>query len=127
MKKIGITTSELAKKTAGGDSYIRTRKNRVVGLALTEKKNPNAPEVVVFGHGPRIQRTAELLLEQGHSVPTYMKEDVNKWTYVGHYRAKHISRSAKDIAEFGASRPEGSVAGILFLERQTQTEDLEEG
>lgn len=118
MEQHGITTAELARITAGGDGYIRTSKNQVVGLALTKKKNPDAPEIVVFGRGPRIERTAELLLEQGRAVPTYMKEGTKNWVYVGNYKAKRISRAVKDIAEFGASRPDGSVAGILFLERQ---------
>jgi hypothetical protein len=116
--KSGITTAELMEATAGGDSYIRTKNNVVVGLALRDDINPDAPNVVVFGKGPRIESSAELLLKQGHAVPTYIKNAVNDWRYMGHFRAVRISRSKADIAKFGASRPSESVAGILFLTKE---------
>lgn len=118
MKNIegGITTDELKKATAGGDSYIRTKNNVVVGLALRQDLNPDAPSIVVFGKGPKIQASAELLNVQGHAVPTYLKNGVNDWRYVGLYRAVRLSRTASDIEIYGASRPIDSVAGVLFLE-----------
>lgn len=112
----GITTDDLKKATAGGDSYIRTKNNVVVGLALRKDLNPDTPRVVIFGKGPRIQASAELLNLQGHAVPTYLKNGVNDWRYAGLYRAVCLSRTTSDIATYGASRPVDSVAGVLFLE-----------
>ena len=112
----GITTDDLKRVTAGGDSYIRTKNNVVVGLALRTDLNPDAPNVVIVGKGPKIQASAELLNIQGHAVPTYIKNGVNDWRYAGLYRAKSLSRTASDIATYGATRPSGSVAGVLFLE-----------
>jgi len=51
-----LTTAELAKKLAGGDSYIRTKNNVVKGLAITTELNPEAPEVIVVGNGDRIKK-----------------------------------------------------------------------
>jgi hypothetical protein len=115
--KRGITTAELKEATAGGDSYIRTKNNEVRGLALKKELNPKAPDVVLVGRGPRIQRSAELFAEQRRAVPTYIKNDVDDWEFVGHYRALSLSRKASDIKAHGSSRPPNSVAAVLFLER----------
>lgn len=115
--KRGITTAELKKATAGGDSYIRTKDNEVRGLALKKELNPKAPDIVLVGRGPHIQKSAELFAEQGRAVPTYIKNDVNDWEFVGHYRALALSRKASDIETHGSSRPTNSVAAVLFLER----------
>lgn len=117
-----ITTAQLRKATAGGDSYIRTRNNLVVGLALRPDLNPAAPGVVLVGRGPRIVAAADLFHKQGHAVPTFIKDGVNDWRFVGRYRAARLSRTARDIATYGASRPIGSVAAVLFLEQESEPE-----
>jgi Domain of unknown function (DUF3883) len=110
------TTPELAKLTAGGDDYIRTKANEVKGLALTYKLNPDAPDAVVYGKGPRVQARAELLLSTGTVVPAYVKRQTNRWEYLGQYRATAIRRDAQTIKKYGSSRQPGTVAGVLFLE-----------
>ena len=111
-----VTTNELAKLTAGGDDYIRTKRNEVKGLALTDKLNPEVPDVVVYGKGPRVQARAELLLSSGAVVPAYVKRKTNKWEYLGQYRATAIRRDAQTIKKHCSSRPHENVAGVLFLE-----------
>jgi hypothetical protein len=53
-----ITTAELARRTAGGDDYIRTKDGEIKGLALRLDLNKKAPEIVVVGKGPRIESRA---------------------------------------------------------------------
>lgn len=112
-----ITTAELATATSGGDDYIRTRKGIVVGLALTPKHNPRAPEVVIVGKGPRIQERAALYLASGVSVPTYMKRGTNAWELIGQYQAIEYRTDFATIDQYCDSRPRHEIAGILFLER----------
>lgn len=110
-----ITTQELAKLTAGGDDYIRTKLNVVKGLALRMDLNPDAPDAVVFGKGPRVEGRARLFLESGAVVPAYVKRGVNKWEYLGLFRTTEI-RYDKETIEYhlGNRKPE-EVAGVLFL------------
>lgn len=115
-----ITTAQLAALTAGGDDYIRTKGNAVLGLALRLDINPKAPEVVAFGHGPRIVARAHRLLESGVSVPAFVKRGVNAWEYLGHYRATAIRGDASTIRRYASDRPRGTVAGVLFLEGSTE-------
>ena len=67
-----ISTKTLAARLAGGDDYIRTKRGRVRGLALRTDLNPEAPEVIVVGMGPRV-RAVSGRVELGCSVPNGLK------------------------------------------------------
>ena len=111
-----LTTAELAQATAGGDDYIRTKDNEVRGLALRLDLNPDAPDVVVFGKGPRIEARAQRMFESGLAVPAYLKRDTNAWEYLGEYRATALRRDKATIQRYSTHRRSGTVAGVLFLE-----------
>jgi hypothetical protein len=117
-----LTTAELAEKLAGGDSYIRTRKNVVKGLAITTDKNPEAPEVIVVGVGVRIKANARFFLEQKEYVPVYIKQSVNAWKYLGKYKADSYSQDSKIIEKHRKRRPVEDVDGILFLSAEASYE-----
>lgn len=122
-----ITTAELAALTAGGDDYIRTVKGVVVGLALSPKLNPQAPEIVIVGDGPRIKERAKLFLALGVSVPTYMKRGTNAWELIGRYRATAYRTDPATIDAYCDNRPRHEVAGILFLERTDEASVIVRG
>jgi len=114
-----LTTAELAAVTAGGRDYIRTRNNVPVGLALGENFNPEGPDVIVFGSGPRVAARAKLLMEHGRcsrAVPVYVKCGTDRWVYKGEYRATDLRFDAATLQRYGPSRRGvGKVAGVLFL------------
>jgi hypothetical protein len=112
-----ITTAELARRTAGGDDYIRTKDNQVKGLALNPVLNEDAPKIVVVGKGPNIEARAKRFLDSGIAVPTYLKHDTNAWELVGNYRAIQYRTDGTTIRKHRGERPLDEVAGILFLER----------
>lgn len=112
-----ITTAELARRTAGGDDYIRTKDGEVKGLALRLDLNDKAPEIVVVGKGPRIEARAQLFLASSVSVPTYVKRGTNAWELIGDYRAVAYMTDSASIHLYSGERPINEIAGILFLER----------
>ena len=91
-----LTAAELAQATAGGVNYIRTKKNKVRGLAFKPTFNPHSPKApgesgtIVFGTGKRRTGSAYLFLKSGAAVPTYAKRGTNAWEYFGDYRATKI-------------------------------------
>jgi len=117
-----LTTAELALATAGGDDYIRTRNNVVRGLALRLDFNPEAPDVVVFGPGPRVWARAQRLLDSGSAVPTYVKRGTNAWEYMGEYRATALRSDPATLRQYAKGRRVGEVAGALFLENAAEPE-----
>lgn len=114
-----LTTAELAAATAGGRDYIRTRNNVPVGLALRENFNPEGPDVIVFGPGPRVAARARLLMDHGRcsrAVPVYVKCGTDMWVYRGEYRATDLRFDAATLQRYGSIRRSvGKVAGVLFL------------
>ncbi len=118
---MAITTAQLAERLAGGDSYIRTKNNVVKGLAITTRDNPQAPEIIVVGSGPRIIANAKLFLDSQTFVPVYVKQDVNKWEFFGDYKATSYRRDPETIEMYREHRPAAEVDGILFL---TSKEDI---
>jgi len=112
------TAEEVEKLTAGGRSYIRTKDNVVVGLAITKQKNPEAPNIVVVGDGPTIMKNAQLLVKQNEYVPTYLKLGSNQWLYKGEYRVVNYSNKSSDIEKHRKHRPRNKVTSILFLEKK---------
>ena len=121
-QKTFVTTAELATKTAGGDFYIRTKRNVVKGLALKRNLNANAPDFVVVGKGMQRESRAKLFVsackeDPLFGVPTYIKRDTNAWQFIGTYRAVDFRTDSRTIQRCRAHRPIERIAGILFLER----------
>jgi hypothetical protein len=114
-----INTEELKKRTAGGDSYIRTKDGEVKGLAITIKKNPKAPNIItVSNKGPRIIKNAELLANTKIAVPVYLKLGTNQWLFKGKYKVSNYSLDEADIKKHHGSRQIDEIHGILFLEKE---------
>ena len=111
-----LSTEELAQELAGGESYIRTMNGEVKGLALRLDLNPEAPEIVVVGTGPRIIHNANLLVNCNRPVPAYVKRGTNKWEYMRYYQATAYRRDESTIERYRHQRLRSDVDGILFLE-----------
>jgi hypothetical protein len=113
-----LTTKEVAERTAGGDSYVRTKEGKVMGLAITKKKNPKAPSIITVSKGPFIVKNAELLANTKTPVPVYLKLGTNQWLYKGKYKVSNYSLGRVDIKEYHGGREIEEIHGILFLEKE---------
>lgn len=134
MTRVFLKTDELAKATAGGDSFIRTKDKKVKGLALRLDLNPNTPNVVIVGKGKDKERNAKLFVNSGSSAPTYVKRNVNKWEFVGNYYVVDY-KTDRETIKFHCTDPNNpdryirildKVAGILLLKPEILevTEDI---
>jgi hypothetical protein len=113
-----IDTATLAKMTAGGDSYIRTKNGIVKGLAIRRDLNPEAPEIILVGSGPNIVANSRRFARTNSAVPTYVKRRTNAWEFIGNYKAVKFSEEPEVIARFANNdRPADTLGGILFLEQ----------
>ena len=114
-----LTTKEVAERTAGGDSYVRTKEGKVMGLAITKKKNPKAPSIITVSKGPFIVKNAELLANTKIPVPVYLKLGTNQWLHKGKYKVLNYSLDKADIEEYHGNREIEEIHGILFLEKKS--------
>tara|TARA_B110000503_G_scaffold78214_1_gene120265 strand:- start:13333 stop:13695 length:363 start_codon:yes stop_codon:yes gene_type:complete len=113
-----ISTKEVAKRTAGGDSYIRTKDGLVMGIAITKKKNTKAPSIITVTKGPLIMKNADLLAETKIAVPVYLKLGTNQWLHKGNYKVIRYSLNIADKDEYKGSWDIDDIHGILFLEKE---------
>lgn len=118
-----VTTEELKNLTAGGDSFIRTKKNQVKGLALKYDLNPDAPHVVLYGTTKRLIKLASIYASSNVTVPVYIKQKVKEWRFAGLFRVREHITDPAIIPAYCSTRPVDTVAGALVLE-QVATPDV---
>lgn len=109
------TAEEVGKLTAGTDTYIRTKNGVVRGLAITQEKNPNAPEILVVGNKPNVIKRAELLRNTRNYVPLFLKRDSNEWEYMGQVRYSSHTFDPEVIERYRGLRLAKDIYGIFFL------------
>jgi hypothetical protein len=98
-------------------SYLPTVDSIVVCACLRTDLNRKAPEVIIVGHGSRIERAGELLSQQTTPIAVFVKRAVNRWTYRGMWKVRRSSQLPQDIdAESGTTR-RGTVSRVIFMQR----------
>jgi hypothetical protein len=108
----------LIQEAFGGDnmSYLPETGGRIVCGRFTTDMNPKAPERVLVGDRPRVKRKAELLAQQGGTLPVFMKEGPNRWRYHGLMRfVEYVTDSRVVEPEAQAAGRAGEIAGVLVL------------
>ena len=112
---------KLISSVLGGSDieYLPTVNDRVVCGCFTLKCNPEAPDIVIPGTGPIIEREARLFCAQNYPVPIFIKRRPNKWEYVGDYRVLRCSTDPAEIAarHKGSITPLSKVTRVIFLQR----------
>ena len=94
-----VYTRDQIHELLGGSkqSYLPTVNNHVVCACLTKQLNPDGPFRILVGSGPIVVRSAELLVEQGGSIPVFVKQRVNEWRYTGLHSVERYTTDAKEI------------------------------
>jgi hypothetical protein len=103
----------------GGDlwSFFPHRDGRVVCGCFRPDLNPDAPDVILPGRGPAIERWAHVFATQRGFIPCFVKEDTDAWEYMGRFCVRRV---ISDAAELGARaraayRPPGALSMVLYL------------
>ena len=99
-------------------SYLPTVKGHVVCACLTKNLNPDAPNIILVGNGPRIQQNAKLLCSQKESTPIFIKIKTNKWQYVGKYKVDSFSKSPEEIAVHSQKSYRKTITQIIYLSKE---------
>ena len=82
------------------------------------KWNPGAPEEVVYGPGPIVKETAEMVHRQGSAIPIFLRRSPGNWEYVGDYRCIGHSRDPELLKARMNKYPErGRICGVLRFEK----------
>ena len=101
-------------------SYLPTMNGTVVAgcFKRSPDTNPDAPDIVLPGNGPRIQQAARQFTAQGNAVPIFMKQAVNQWQYVGMYKVERQSFDKSEINRHAArAKRINDVSSVLCLKK----------
>jgi hypothetical protein len=113
-------TREQISSTVGGStrSYLPTSGGEVVCGAFRREDNPDVPNVILVGLGPRIRGSAEILEQQAVPIPVFVKRRPKAWEFVGIFRLRRSSADPAEIHEHAqrANRVD-DVCRLLFLDR----------
>ena len=103
----------------GGErqSYLPQKEGAIVCGRFTRDMNPGAPYEVIVGDLPRVAAKARLLVEQGGSIPVFVKEAPNEWRFHGFMAPARLVNDRRTVeAKAKAAGREDPVAGVLVLE-----------
>lgn len=118
-----IYTHDFICKTFGGDAksgtYLPQSQQNILCGCFTTTMNPEAPECILVGNGPRILGKAEKLAAQGGSIPVFLKIATNQWEYKGIFELMSFSKNLSDFEAKAIAADRNDVAAALFF-RQTQ-------
>ena len=107
------------RQALGGDlsSSLPHRDGRVVCGCFRPDLNPDAPDVILPGRGPKIERWARAFATQRDFIPCFVKADTNAWEYVGRFRVRRVISDAVELRARAraASRPPEDLSMVLYL------------
>ena len=113
--KIGNPYSwDQVKKCGGEETFLGKRGNKIVVATLNGKKNPEAPEVMVVGDKAKNRKRAEEFCQQKGSLPIFIKERRNKWTYYGKYEFERFTDEPDELKKH-QNEANRNLTRIIFL------------
>jgi hypothetical protein len=102
-------------------TYLPQRDGRIVCgcFVPTQGKNPNAPEEVLVGTGPLVERKAEILCAQEGLIPVFLKRATNEWEYRGEYVVDRCCKGRTFLREKGEEAGRSDLTMVIYLSRFT--------
>lgn len=113
------TRDEIHSRVGGGvQDYLPHRDGVVVCGCFNPDINPDAPDLVLVGTGPDIERWARVFGSQHAYVPVFLKQRTNEWEYVGDFRGRYLSDDRRAIERYKDRSGRDDITMLLFLEQK---------
>jgi hypothetical protein len=108
---------EIREEVGGGDlqSYLPYSEGRVLGGCFDPGLNARAPFEIDVGDLPKVTQYAQLLVQQGHEIPVFLKRGSKAWEYVGRFRAVRYNTDPDDLYPRQPRRTD--AVAVLYLAR----------
>ncbi len=113
------TREEIHDQLGGSlQSFLPHVDSRVVAACLRLDTNPDAPNVVLPGKGEVIERSARMLIEQGATIPVFLKRATAQWEFVGRYAVESFSTELAEITAQAKRSSRDDISCIIRLKRE---------
>ena len=116
--KVGVFYSHADINDAFGgnpNAYLRIRAGRVSCGCFNAQLNPNAPQEILVGTGPQIERSVDILMEQGGVIPVFVKRGTNQWQYSGLMRPIRLERNPDVVARKARDGGQKNISAVLSM------------
>ena len=114
-----IYTRKEIHEIVGGSlqAFLPHKDGQVVCACLRNDLNPEAPEIVLVGKGPKVRDCGNALCKQSEPIPIFTKEDVNAWKYVGEYIVEDWSEDPTKIKSQKKRARRNDITRIIYLKK----------
>lgn len=96
-------------------SALPFKNGDAVAGCYTLDMNPNAPKEILVGIGRDKEKYSKRAAERNTQLPIFIKRAVNKFEFVGNYRAVKYSTDPAEIKQKNKTK-RNDVAGVLYFE-----------
>lgn len=116
------TRKQISAELGGGvQDYLPHADGVVVYGAFSKDINPGAPNVILPGTGPEIERWARVFAEQEWAIPVFIKDASNSWYCMGDFRCVRLEEEPGVIERYAVEAKRDDVTMVLFLERERRS------
>ncbi len=113
------TRHEIFSELGGGtQDYLPHHDGRVVCACLKKSMDPGAPDTILVGNPVNVVRYARVFSRQQNFIPVFIKQDVNKWLYVGDYRVQYVLEDDAEVNRLAQEAQRSDVVMVLKLRRR---------
>jgi hypothetical protein len=114
--------AQIQRGLGGGlQDYLPHVDGEVVAGCFSKDLNPQAPNVILPGTGPEIERWGRAFAEQKTAVPVFIKQRSNEWYCMGEFRCVRIADDDDTVRAHAERARRVDVTMVLFLERVRDT------
>ncbi len=89
-------------QTVGGNknSFLPAHHGKIVAACLRPELNPKAPEYIVCNSGADARAAGLTLSRQAEPVPVFIRQDSDRYRYIGHFSAQETYMTQVECAPF---------------------------
>jgi hypothetical protein len=106
-------------QTVGGnkDSFLPASNGKIVAACLRLELNPRAPEYIVCNSGASARAAGLTLSRQAEPVPVFIRQDSDRYRFVGHFAAQETYTTQVECAPFtqGAGLTPSQVSRVIKM------------
>lgn len=110
----------------GGElqTYLPQHGGKIVCGCFQPDLDPEAPHEILVADTPKVRQKAEMLCQQGGSIPVFLKVNRNRWEYRGLFQVKKLSLDPLEIIHKAQKLGRNYIAAVLYLECASMSDDI---
>ncbi|GGD00719.1 hypothetical protein [Undibacterium terreum] len=106
-------------QTVGGnkESFLPASRGKIVAACLRPDLNPRAPEYIVCNSGAAARASGFTLSRQIDPVPVFIRQDSDRYRFVGHFVVQESYTTQVDCAPFaqGTGFTSGQISRVIKM------------